>query len=102
MDASWSDKPPEELLLIVSGFIETSFNEGAATRLEKITIPAINEKKQWLNVLKDATLKSEGKFTDAGALPLLSKMYKMLRLSKCALSKFASQNCSFFDFQSVL
>ena len=46
MEASWSDKPPEEL---VSGFIETSFNEGAATRLEKITIAAINEKKQWLN-----------------------------------------------------
>ena len=94
MDASWSDKPPEELLFIVSGFIETTFNEGTATKLEKITIPAINEKKQWLNVLKDTTFKSEGKFTDAGALPLLSKMYTMLRLSKCALSKFASQNRS--------
>ena len=93
--ASCINKTPEELLKLISKFLEETFIDGATKTIDQITFPPSKAKKaDWKKLVKEpGKYVSDGKFNqDEGVLPLLTDMYGMFRLSKLALSKLSSEN----------
>lgn len=95
LPGTWTDKTPDELLRSITECIKKTFVDGPEKPFDQIELPT--EKKDWKKLLKPGVggyLTDDGRFNQDESLLLLKDMYKVFRLSKYALSKFARVNRS--------